>query len=267
MALVKTVNGLALASMKTRNGLAAASVKTINGLDAVVAGGSNFVADLWQNFEFDTPVNQAAWDTALEANDSSSLLWSVSSDVTLLSTGTSGEQATVSTVNSTEDTGTRGVARVYTSSLVNNFEFNTGADKTEASFGMWFKYSGTTSLNKIFFRVFNAGGSGVADVRLLTSSKYIQIDSTTTANNGAALSADTFYWITLKAVRNGTSLLSVYDTSGSLVGSEASITSANNAIRRVSIFDYNPGGSDSGVTLYIDDVVYDGTDATYPLGP
>ena len=30
--VIKTINGVALASVKTRNGLAAASIKTINGL-------------------------------------------------------------------------------------------------------------------------------------------------------------------------------------------------------------------------------------------
>ena len=253
--------------MKTRNGLAAASVKTINGLDAVVSGGSNFNVDLRLPFEFSTPASSAAWKTAIEADDSSSLTWTVSSDVTLLSTTSSGERATISTFNSVTDSGTTGLARIYTSSLINNADFNTGADKTTASFGFWFKYSGSTSTNKIFFRIFNGGGSDVVVVSLLTSTKYIQMAGSSTANNGAALSVDTFYWITLKPTQNGTSLLKVFDTSGSLVGSEISVSTNNNAIRRCSIFDYNAGGTDSGVTIYIDDFVYDVTTATYPLGP
>ncbi len=43
--LVKTVNGLAYASVKTRNGLAVASIKSINGLDAagvVITASDNF---------------------------------------------------------------------------------------------------------------------------------------------------------------------------------------------------------------------------------
>lgn len=38
--LVKTLNGLAYASIKTRNGLAVASIKAINGLDVTSSGGS-----------------------------------------------------------------------------------------------------------------------------------------------------------------------------------------------------------------------------------
>lgn len=41
MSTIKTINGLAIASMKTRNGLAQASIKTINGVD-VPAGSSPF---------------------------------------------------------------------------------------------------------------------------------------------------------------------------------------------------------------------------------
>jgi hypothetical protein len=234
---------------------------------ATVGGGSNFTADLRLPFEFATPANQAAWDAALEGDDNSALLWAVSSDVTLLSTTASGERATVSTFNSTSDTGSLGFARAYSSNLVNHIEVNTGADKTAASFGMWFKYSGTPTITKIFFRVFNAVGNDVIVVRLVPSTRYVQIDGTTTATNGTALTVDTFYWVTCQANRNGTSYLSVYDTAGALVGSTASVTTANNAIRRVSLFDYNAPGLDTGVTLYLDDFVYDGTSATFPLGP
>jgi hypothetical protein len=43
--LVKSVNGLAYASIKSRNGLAVASIKSINGLDATAPSGSNVTYD------------------------------------------------------------------------------------------------------------------------------------------------------------------------------------------------------------------------------
>lgn len=50
--LVKTVNGLAIASVKTVNGLAIASVKTIAGLDNTAAGGSVTAGNRTQNASF-----------------------------------------------------------------------------------------------------------------------------------------------------------------------------------------------------------------------
>jgi len=43
--LVKTIDGLAFASVKTRNGLAVASVKSVNGLDTTSGGGSGASED------------------------------------------------------------------------------------------------------------------------------------------------------------------------------------------------------------------------------
>lgn len=62
-AIIKTVNGLALASMKSFNGLAAASLKTINGQDAT-SGASYLVQQDFTNGSGGTigaPVSGSAW--------------------------------------------------------------------------------------------------------------------------------------------------------------------------------------------------------------
>jgi len=231
------------------------------------AAGSNIVVDLWETFEFSTPVDSAAWKAALEANDSSSVAWTVTTDVSVLSTSSAAERTAISTINGSPDIGTLGVQRAYTSAVLDGLQFNIGSDKTSISVGTWFKYSGTMNADRILFRVQDSGGTDVVSIRLLEINKNIRLTGSGNSDNSSALSIDTWYWITFQANRNGTSLLKVFDVNGLLVGSECSVSTPNFACRRVFIFNNNSDLSSTNNVLYVDDFCTDWTSATYPLGP
>jgi hypothetical protein len=115
--LVKTVNGLAIASVKTLNGLAIASVKTINGLDNTVAAAG-------------TPVITAQTVGTLRSNGGNyyvGFTFTVgSSSITVTELGrwcTTGDSNThdmVLKVQSTGDTVTNGTATVNMSGATAN---------------------------------------------------------------------------------------------------------------------------------------------------
>jgi hypothetical protein len=121
--------------------------------------------------------------------------------------------------------------------------------------------------NRVLFRVQNSGGSDVIAITLLEANKNIRLAGSTTSDNGASLTAGSWYWITAQANRNGTSLLKVFDTSSTLVGSECSVTSPDFECRRVFIFNNNTDLSSTDNVLYVDDFCTNWTNATYPLGP
>lgn len=223
----------------------------------------DITVDLHETFEFTPPTkanfeaNDAPFAGAWTTNDTADLL---------VTTSTTGERATISTFNGVADTGTRSMARGYEATGAAWPEFNIGSDKTDASFGFWFRYTGDPAVNKRLFWVINGGGSDVVII------DYQRVTDTLTFINGAnsngvALSADTHYWVTVDVTQNATSTARVYDTSSAQVGTDFTVTAGNNAIRRVLLGNYNAQLVDTGIVVYFDDFVADWTDATFPLGP
>lgn len=247
--LVKTLNGLAWASVKNRAGLAVASIKNINGLDTT-AGGANILADLWEPFE--TVPSGGNWSSDGSAQFSAS---------------TSGEKTLTSTVNSVADTGTNGLLRTLTtSSVTNDLIYNIGSDQSTLNGGFWFMFHTDPNRNHYLLRLLNNGGSDVNGIRL-TTSKTIGEDGGTT--NGSALSADTWYWIAFQAVQSTSFKVSVYTDTGTLVGSEITVAGSSNASRKVYISNYNGDLDEFAVLLYWDDLIlsWSGGNSTYPFGP
>lgn len=78
------------------------------------------------------------------------------------------------------------------------------------------------------------------------------------------VSDNTWYWVTGKFVRNGTSSLAVYNTSGVQVGSTVTGTATDYAADSFQIAIY---GAPSSTALYFDEVYVDYTSAAFPLGP
>ena len=78
------------------------------------------------------------------------------------------------------------------------------------------------------------------------------------------LSPDTWYWLTAKSVKNGTSTLRIYDTAQTQVGSDIEIT-GNNTANCDALYIGTDAPGDQDINYYYDDLVIDYTDATFPL--
>lgn len=233
-------------------------------VNPVVVPGGNITADLWQTFEGGT-----LDASTLQANDNNATaLWTVTGAGK--DTNSSAERATFSTVNSVSDTGTLGCRRdnsTATGSVLCDLNI---AEVATQSVGFWFQ---VTALDDgTYSRIIGFGeGSGGT---LIVGMSIDRAGANYTAklyNTGAGssstitISAATWYWATLKVVVNGTCLLRVYNTSGSLVGSEQSLTGDNYH------FYYHGmpiSASTSGTgSTYMDDFVINKTTAAFPLGP
>jgi len=240
-----------------------ALIGSIAGNRRRAAAGASFAADIWETYEL-----AAVTAAELQANDNNaSATWTVTDASGYLSTSTSAEKATLSQVNNTSDTGTLGIRRVYTTTTTGFFTLNFGADKNNASIGFWYQFSVNPSNNHCLIRGQNNSGSDALDAIFLRSSTRYIGWGTTGNNNGAALTAGTWYWITIQYNRNATSYLRVYTDAGVQVGSEATATAPNVTLRRLYPFNYNNETSEGSMVSYMDDLVIDYTDATFPLGP
>ena len=231
--------------------------------NVAAAAGNNITADLWQTFE-------GALDaTGLQANDNhASATWTVDNGASLLSIHADAERATVSTVNTVADTGSTGLKRVFTSTAANFLTVNLGTDYSTVSFGVWFQFSENPGNNHVLFQAQNNTGSDAIPeaITLRSSTRYLGWG--TTGNSvGTAMSSATWYWVTVQVVQNSTCTLRVYNDAGSQVGSDATGTAPNNAFRKLFPFNYNAQLSDGTLEMYMDDLVIDYADATYPLGP
>ena len=226
-----------------------------------VAAASGITADLWQTFEGTMDV------AGLEANDNNaSATWLVNNPSSYITASASAERATVSTVNSTSDSGTLGAEFALTGASAAYLTCNFGSDKANISIGFWFKAPVAPTVNRNLIRGQNNAGSDALDtITFRYSTKYVGWGAAGN-NNGTALTVNTWYWITIQYNQNATCYLRVYDTAGALVGSEATVAAPNIAERKLYLLDYNGLSLDAGVSIYIDDLVVTYS-ATFPLGP
>lgn len=225
-------------------------------------GAASVAADIWQTFEFAT-LSKAN----LEANDNNaSATWVVYDSLGYLSTQGGSERATISNIGGVSDSGTLGLQRLYTTTVISSLECKFDADKDNISYGHWFKFSANTSVNRNLIRSQNnSGNDSLEPITLRYSTRYLGW-SPSGNSIGAALTAGSWYWVTVQYNRNATSYLRVYDSSGTQIGAEATTTAPNYPVRRMFVFDYNAQTSDSASSS-IDDIIIDYTDATFPLGP
>lgn len=84
--------------------------------------------------------------------------------------------------------------------------------------------------------------------------------------NVKTISADTWYWVTVDCVKNGTCTLRVFGTDASEVSAASSVTATanNNAAQYLRLGNMS-AGPDEDVANFFDDLVADWTDSTYPL--
>lgn len=222
----------------------------------------NTTADLWQAFEFTDPTV-----ANLDANDNTSTgTWLTNDNTVLMSISTSGERALTGTINGSSDTGhTRGLRKSHTANDTANVQFDLGGSAVGTiSAGTWWKFVGPTPGASKCILLFAYSGGTVAEVVMNITTKTVGFSGG--SNNGVALVTDTWYWITAKIVKNSTSYISVYDTTGTLVGTEVAGTAANQDTRFISLGRGLNETADNSILVYWDDLVLDWTDATYPLG-
>jgi hypothetical protein len=233
------------------------------------AGGTapaSITVDMWQDFEFDGSITAAS----LNSNDHTSAgSWSVSADQSPVWTTTSDEKTTTSSINSTADTGTRGMRRSFTNAATSYVQYNLPSTKTNISVGFWWRAPDTPSW---------AGGNKIVYAYPVATVKFTQQGAAsqpkillaaggTDGTVSSALTPNNWYWITAKFVRNGTCSCTVYDSAGAAIATQpGDVTGLNNAIENTLIGDNNAHIA-ANTFSSIDDVVVDYTDATYPLGP
>lgn len=258
---MSTLQGRLASNYNTLGGPLAHNAGVFEKYNTVASSGGvvgNMVAGLWQTFEFATVTvgNLAAND------NNASAVWTIVG--TTPTTSATGERATISTVNSTADTGTLGLA-------VDN---NTGGSlkldlltyPTTQSVGFWVKTAPTNGTYNPIYSLGETGGEGssICYVRCTNTAGTLSFTLTgSTTSAGVTVSSGTFYWLTLKIVKTGTCLLRVYDTTGSLVGSEQSVTG-----NTFNSFYHGIGGGGTSIgTTYYDDLVIDYATAAFPFGP
>jgi hypothetical protein len=210
---------------------------------------TNITVDLWQN---------------LDATDFLSNMpsgWSKVDASNKLTMSTSGELSTLSCPGSVADTGTRGLAYDATGGAIARLLYT--SDHGTTSFGFWFK----TGVHSTWYNAFilNIESTVVITYGCGAScpNGYIYIYGGT--GTAVSVADNTWYWVTVKFVKNGASLMRVYDTTGSQVGNEMSIDTPDSVWTKA-YFGIGDNLNDTS-TLYFDDIMMDWTNAVFPLGP
>lgn len=166
----------------------------------------------------------------------------------------------------------RGATEGYDTSYIS---LDLGATRDTFSLGFWYYVPTTTgaTIAVIAMRTSatTGGGTTSSNIRFyfnrasgVYSMKLRNLAGDYSANIKTLPASGAFYWVTIKHVRNATSTLRVYDTAGDEVdaATECSVTASDNANRYLVWY---TGAYDEDVNFFIDDVVVDYTDATYPL--
>lgn len=220
---------------------------------------ANMTVDFWQDYEFNATVDA----TALAAHDHVvDGTWSVTDSLTQLSTNTSAQKATISTINGSSSAGTYGLKLSGVNVAASYIRYDPASAKTSMSMGFWFYATSSAIDYRVEFIYIDPLGQEVFFDRSSGVYRFYWTAGTATA---ITFSPDTWYWVTIKYVKNGTGQLRLYDTSGVQVGSETT-TSISNSNMGQFYFGQLSATAISG-TVYTDNWVIDWTTATYPLGP
>lgn len=225
------------------------------------AAASGITADMWQTFEL------ASLTTGeLDAHDNIGTgTWTITDASSKLSLSTSGESNTLHKVNGTSDTGTNGLARDWTGGIAAIVYYEPAAAHDTATMAFWYKSASPTTFKSTYIcRVGSVQMIGVKFARD-GGNPYFKLIGTGTTDGSATMAAATWYWISLKAVRNSTCTLKIYSGAGVLLDTITG-TAANNTGNRFYLGDAS-GGSDVATSDYFDDFVLDWTSAANPLGP
>lgn len=237
-------------------------------LKPAVGGVGNIAADFWMTFESNSDCSAAQLDTS---DGVAGANWdtTVDSEGRLNCTSTDADYTSPWTINSTADTGTKGLSVDLAGSAAARIVFYSPSQHNSTSVGFWYRTPtgfGNFDAQQFFScsdqavnytAPLNFGGDG-------TSTRYINWASG--GSGGIAVSAGTWYYVTMQYVRNSTSSLSVYDTSGNQVGSTSTKSIGDFQIGRY-MWGSVVATTVSGAVAYFDNLCIDWTDATFPLKP
>jgi hypothetical protein len=134
------------------------------------------------------------------------------------------------------------------------------------SVGFYF-FGGIPVADTTPYNIFNIGAPGQEACAPQWNDNTFGLETWTGGSETISVASNTWYWITIKYVRNGTGLLNIYNASTwSLVGS-VSHSLLDYPASVVQIGQVHSEIGDSGSYYYIDDVIIDWTTAVFPLLP
>lgn len=175
--------------------------------------------------------------------------------------------------------GTRG-GKFQLSTGQRGFQFQLNSPYTlEVTLSCWFKTTmpsdATTEGQWDLVNLENSGGGGSqwCDVQLQGNPLQVHAhanDGATTRGAEISLSANTWYFFSLKYQNSGTrgAYLSVFSSTGTLLGTSfCAFGASTEGVRFVQIGNVGPHGQTSTGYFYFDGIAVDYTDATHPLGP
>ena len=226
---------------------------------------SNFNATMWQDFEFGTVSTGN-----LDAHDhTSSGSWTLSDGAGNFSTSTSGQFTSLSTINSTTDTGTNGLAYNYTAGSASYLYWNGAWGSAAGSLGFWYKIpTFTGNFGAFDFASVWSGSRTISlDIKRVSGVVTVYLSSDSDGATSSALTEGNWYYFTMLFQRSATCSCNIYTSSGTAIATQpASVTGraqdANLAI--VGVVNGTPPAQ--AVTAYYDNFVADSS-ATFPLGP
>ncbi len=150
--------------------------------------------------------------------------------------------------------GSQGAKHDWNGGNAGSLHLALGGTYANFSIGFWFKTPANTN-GIIMFQ------DAAENCRLYYYDSYFRFRGSDWSININA-TQNTWYWVTIDMVRNGTSTIRVYDTNHDQVGSDGTILSYDAAM---SVVDFFGGADDNPTAAYLDEVVVDTTDATWPL--
>ena len=146
--------------------------------------------------------------------------------------------------------------------------YDMGAARDDISYGCWVRLpsSGSDYAFEAITHAYNQSSMGTNITRLYfsrSSGVYSFRLRGADFGSGITISADTWYWITVHSKRNDTSDINVYGTNEALVGTDSVVGRDTASCSALTLG--TDTAVDQNIDFYVDDLVIDWTDATFPL--
>lgn len=224
---------------------------------------ANLLADFWLKYEFNAAAG-AMTNTQLGTDTGKSAASFTPVDTGfLMSTGTAAQMTMLSTVNSTTDTGTRGVIYDCSVGTVAHIDY-TLTPVAEFTIGMWVKTSQPAAFDfgprflvlfsagggdDVYLSDQNNGGDGVREFLVRSNGVSTRLASGSIANN-------TIYWVAVHYVKNGTSDATVRSVTGTIVGTTVTWTAPNDSIDTMKFVSNIAMTAQASEKFYMDNIIY-----------
>lgn len=149
-------------------------------------------------------------------------------------------------------------------------QYDSGAPRSAASICFWHYADTATTDITLDIMAVAASTIGTQNLRCYyrnASGVYSYVIRGTTLPTGITVTTGAWYRIEINYVQNATCTLRVYDSGGTQVGSDQTVTANNNSCQYFYFGAPESSGTTRINTLYWDDIGIDWTDSTYPLWP